>query len=487
MPFQHKHLVGPLALTTSSTLVYTVPASKTSIVKQVVVANTTGSSATFTLRIGASTALFNAVTVAANDSLLINLSQVLETTETLYASASANTTLNLTISGVENDGPLEPTETYIADNAITTPKLSNASVTTDKLAADAVTTAKIANNAITQAKLSTDVPLSGMRNVLINGGFDVWQRTTSSEYSASLSTAEWKAPDRWWTAQLATASTLIVERKPADTTNFNYGCRVQRKSLQTGTGTIYFGQTLESVTSKACAGKQVTLSFYVKKGANAPSTFDAVVYGGKGTDQTSGALFSTGFTSGANLLSQTVTPTTTMTRYIYTFAVDSTYTQLALWFKWTPSGTAGADEWFQFEGVQLEQGTQPTPFEQRPIGVELALCQRYYQMIVSGNSKSIAHAYMASTTAWESIINLPVPMRSAATIDLATTVGGAQYFGVYVNNFEHSINAIPNSDFASADRFRVYGVIVGSTSTAGASGMFYTRNAAARLAVSAEL
>jgi hypothetical protein len=27
---------------------------------------------------------------------------------------------------------------------------------------------------------------------------------------------------------------------------------------------------------------------------------------------------------------------------------------------------------------QLEQNRQPTPFEQRPIGVELALCQRYY-------------------------------------------------------------------------------------------------------------
>ena len=29
--------------------------------------------------------------------------------------------------------------------------------------------------------------------------------------------------------------------------------------------------------------------------------------------------------------------------------------------------------------MQLEANYQPTPFEQRPIGVELALCQRYYQ------------------------------------------------------------------------------------------------------------
>ena len=32
-------------------------------------------------------------------------------------------------------------------------------------------------------------------------------------------------------------------------------------------------------------------------------------------------------------------------------------------------------------GVQLEPGPVATPFEHRPIGTELALCQRYYQEI----------------------------------------------------------------------------------------------------------
>ena len=34
---------------------------------------------------------------------------------------------------------------------------------------------------------------------------------------------------------------------------------------------------------------------------------------------------------------------------------------------------------FAITGVQLEQNYQPTPFEQRPIGTELELCQRYYE------------------------------------------------------------------------------------------------------------
>ena len=34
-------------------------------------------------------------------------------------------------------------------------------------------------------------------------------------------------------------------------------------------------------------------------------------------------------------------------------------------------------------GVQLEKGTVATPFERRPYGTELALCQRYYQILIS--------------------------------------------------------------------------------------------------------
>jgi hypothetical protein len=45
---------------------------------------------------------------------------------------------------------------------------------------------------------------------------------------------------------------------------------------------------------------------------------------------------------------------------------------------------AAVNNYWQVTGVQLEANYQPTPFEQRPFGAELSLCQRYYQRIVSG-------------------------------------------------------------------------------------------------------
>jgi hypothetical protein len=67
-------------------------------------------------------------------------------------------------------------------------------------------------------------------------------------------------------------------------------------------------------------------------------------------------------------------------------------------------GTNGAT-WY-VTGVQLERNSTATPFEWLPYGVELMLCQRYYQ--VAKSSVNVA----ATSTAINGVIPLFVPLRS---------------------------------------------------------------------------
>jgi hypothetical protein len=85
--------------TTSASTVYVVPASTTTLINNVVVANTASVAATYSI-------LFNDVAIAqnasvpANDSVILDMKQVLGTGQGIKTLASA-TTINFHISGLE--------------------------------------------------------------------------------------------------------------------------------------------------------------------------------------------------------------------------------------------------------------------------------------------------------------------------------------------------------------------------------------------------
>jgi hypothetical protein len=87
------------AASVSDTSLYTVPSSTTSVVTEIVVANTAGTAATFTLNLKG-TAIAGSTAIAANSTTVIDIKQVLNATETITGSASA-TTVKFFISGVE--------------------------------------------------------------------------------------------------------------------------------------------------------------------------------------------------------------------------------------------------------------------------------------------------------------------------------------------------------------------------------------------------
>jgi len=93
-----KALFRGAAATTSTTL-YTVPASTTTVVTNVLVTNTAGAVGTFSLLLD-DVSIGSTVSVGAYDTTVIDMKQVLATTKTIKGLASA-TTVNFHISGVE--------------------------------------------------------------------------------------------------------------------------------------------------------------------------------------------------------------------------------------------------------------------------------------------------------------------------------------------------------------------------------------------------
>jgi hypothetical protein len=87
------------AATLTSTTLYTVPSATTTVVTDIVVANTAATSATFTISLN-DVVFANTVTVGANDSTIIQVKQPLAATQTIKGLASA-TTVNFHIGGVE--------------------------------------------------------------------------------------------------------------------------------------------------------------------------------------------------------------------------------------------------------------------------------------------------------------------------------------------------------------------------------------------------
>ena len=76
-----------------------MPASTTTVVTNIIVANTSDSSGTYTLRLN-EVLLADQVTVAAKDSVVLDIKQVLNAEQILAGGASA-TTINFHIGGVE--------------------------------------------------------------------------------------------------------------------------------------------------------------------------------------------------------------------------------------------------------------------------------------------------------------------------------------------------------------------------------------------------
>lgn len=258
------------------------------------------------------------------------------------------------------------------------------------------------------------------KNFILNGAFDFWQRGTSVTAGNGLYTA-----DRWCT--FTDSQTRTVSRQlTSDTTNLpdiRYCARFQRPNGDTGTGRLVIGSGLETSDSILLVGETVTLSFYARAGANFSSSGSSLLVYlqyGTGIDQN---VF-VGFTGQTNLVGESKTITTSWQRFSITGTIPTNATQVGYQVLYTPTGTAGANDYFEITGAQLEIGSVPTKFSRNSSSLqgELAACQRYYyRQTATAVYSRFAPVWAANTTQLYGYLQLPVTMRAnPTTLDVNT-------------------------------------------------------------------
>jgi hypothetical protein len=304
------------------------------------------------------------------------------------------------------------------------------------------------------------------KNGIINSNFSIWQRGTSIAVGTAGTTY---TADRWLSYRAVSGST-VSRQATGDTTNLpfiQYAARVQRDSGNTSTSPISLYNNFETINAIPFAGRTVTLSYYARAGANysgASSALNTSVTTGTGTDQ---SVFS--YSGAATPINFSPTLTTTWQRFSTTATIASSATQLYVAAGYTPVGTAGANDWFEITGVQLEIAASASAYSPNTstYATELAACQRYYW---SWSGNGIVAEIRSASQAYASM-KLPITMRTAPTATFLASPTTS-----YTVNSAGKSGGIASigQDSSSAD---IYTFNIGlSGYTAGQSGFFFANS-----------
>ena len=255
-------------------------------------------------------------------------------------------------------------------------------------------------------------PLAGTRNRIINGNFDFWQRGTSftaSDYGA----------DRWIHARFGTthtatrqAFTLGQTAVPGEPTYF---CRTVVSSVAGAGNYAVLVQRIEDV--RTFAGQQVTVSFWAKADATKNIAINMVqIFGTGGSPSANVDISGTKISVGTTFQKVTVTATLPSISGKTLGTNNNSTLNLNIWFDAGSDWNTSTDSLghqsgtFEIAQVQIEPGPVATPFERRSYAQELALCQRYYQLVGNGCT-----GHVGSSSAIEFMEKFTVPMRTAPT------------------------------------------------------------------------
>lgn len=206
----------------------------------------------------------------------------------------------------------------------------------------------------------------GFRNKIINGKMEIAQRGTSGTSTQGYTL------DRWLLLHAGTAPSW--ERVPGGMINGVYFSNLIEIGGASGNAAVTWVQRIEALNSADLCGKTVTFSAYVlHTNTGGPRDFIITTLRPNTVDNWSSG------TSMGNSGNISVPPDT-WARITWTTTLPASGPNLGLSFEiYTAALTASQSAYIT--GVQLEAGSIATPFEHRPYGTELSLCQRYYETV----------------------------------------------------------------------------------------------------------
>jgi len=252
------------------------------------------------------------------------------------------------------------------------------------------------------------------RNQIINGCLRNWQRGPAgngTDYGA----------DRMFFANPGTGGNNERDTNAPPESGLQYAYAINQNAI------LVNSVEIPGNGSPFVNGSEWTFSFYAR--LDIRETSDNEIQFATGNKAATNAVsLASGFTWSKETLASG------WRRYSYTFTVGSNPAAgnncLRLWFR--NAGTRNT-----VTGFQLEPGPVSTPFEQRPIATELALCQRYYEIV------GVAHL----TTAWSSIANT---VNYAARKRVSPTVSAFIDSGPATAVWSSSLATAPDANLSTA-------------------------------------
>jgi hypothetical protein len=271
------------------------------------------------------------------------------------------------------------------------------------------------NTAQINGMTPTAQSLQGFRNRIINGDMRVGQRGsvvftgTNNLYGGA---------DRWLTSISGTtvsAVVLIAQVGPPATSS--YAMQIGNVAT-TGTTTVALQQRIEALNCRDLNSSSITITGKVLQVSGATQTLTLVVNKANAVDNFNGGVTQVASTT-VSVANNTWVP------FSWTIALGASDASNGIAFAMAYNSIAAqSNSQFFFTDIQLEAGSVATPFERRPYGTELALCQRYCRVWTStAMGQAISNQLTNSGTLY-----FPTTMRSAPTLSGASftvTAGSA--------------------------------------------------------------